>query len=219
MEPDKPQGTETEIPIEASRFEQGMMERLAEALKEGHLKSAIQCVRDNHLIPIWYTPFMFCGKPGDPRALPNPQEMGPCLRKSARVIAWMVVEGILPARDPDTWMPLAFEPVTPDWLVKWSDLEEAAIEHMGLRTGYIEALEGGIAEVSLDDQNASELSPNAKRNYHRLIRALAALANLDLTHHYKAAEVLMSKASEQGLPYPQKVDTWAGILKRANSTD
>jgi len=155
MEPDKPQGTETETPDEVSRFEQEMLKRLAEALKEGHLKSAIQCIHDNHLIPIWYAPFMFCGKPGDPQALPNPQEMGPCLRKSARVIAWMVVEDILPARDPDTWMPLAFEPVTPDWLVKWSDLEEAAIEHMGLRTGYIEALEGGTAEVSLYNPNKS----------------------------------------------------------------
>ena len=218
MEPDNPQGTETETPDEVSRFEQEMLERLVEALKEGHLISTIQFIHDNHLIPIWYAPFMFCGKPGDPQALPDPQEMGPCLRKSARVIAWMVVEDILPARDPDTWMPLSFEPVTPNWLVKWGDLEEAAAEYMGLMTGYLEALEGRREQVTpsvVDDC----LPHNAKKNYHRLILALASMAGLSLDKHNKAAETLMVKAELEGIPHPAKAETWARILKRAKETD
>ena len=216
MEPIEPQ--EENAPNEAIQFERKMLEHLAEALKGGRLKRAIQGIHDTHLIPIWYAPFMFCGKPGDPQALPDPEALWPCLRKSARVIAWMVVEDILPARDPDTWMPLAFEPVTPDWLVKWSDLEEAAIEHMGLRTGYLEALENGSTQAA-PSVVGDCLPHNAKKNYHRLILALASMAGLSLEKPIKAAEALIAKAGLDGIPHPAKAETWAKILKRAKETD
>ena len=67
--------------------------------------------------------------------------------------------------------------------------------------------------------NNEEPHPNAIRNYNRLIKILAAMAKLDLSEPYKAAQVVLKHADINGLPAPKKPDTFQERLEEAAKTD
>jgi len=73
--------------------------------------------------------------------------------------------------------------------------------------------------ANVDKQADEELPHNAKRNYHRLILALASMADLSLDEHFAAAVTVLKEADLKGLPRPSKTETWARILERAKETD
>ncbi|RMG35443.1 MAG: hypothetical protein D6720_07150 [Gammaproteobacteria bacterium] len=75
------------------------------------------------------------------------------------------------------------------------------------------------AEKARIATKAEAIPPHGRKNYHRLILALASMAGLSLDQHMKAAEAVLRHAETEGLPHPDKAETWGKMLKHAKETD
>jgi hypothetical protein len=83
------------------------------------------------------------------------------------------------------------------------------------------------AEQWNDREFASKTAPsepgsppkNSLKNYYRLIRILADMANLDISQPHKAAEVVMSHGASKDLPIPSNSKTFADRFRGTLRTE
>jgi len=80
-------------------------------------------------------------------------------------------------------------------------------------------LDAVVETETIGDMMEREPAPNSVKNYLRLIRILAHMADIDISQPYKAADVVMAYASDKDLRAPSDAKTFGEKLSRAQGID
>lgn len=152
------------------------------------------------LVPLWYAPLLFCSEPGEPLGFLDDDrrtiKVGRCLPRWVELVARAVERGELRAREPDGLSVLdPDEPVTPDCLLAWPELDEWAKDRHRLPAGFLtmNELKNQSRPVNPLDKPLRDVE---RRTLLTIIAALAQDAKIDITH-YEAAGAVIEKLTDE----------------------
>jgi len=164
------------------------------------LRNTVGEIKATNLVPIGYAPLLFCGTPGNPHAWPRDGEkLRRCLVRWVEEIATAIQDDELTARHPDSWM-LARngEPITPDWLLSWSDLDNWSYSKHGLSIG------GAPSEIEKNasgrpkPSTAPSTKPLGTTERTSLLVIIAALCkqHIEIDHQAHGAATTIAKMTD-----------------------
>jgi len=100
-----------------------------------------------------------------------------------------------------------------DWWPEILNLDNA--RNPLFKSSEIEALASKMNEEDPAQSPEKPLHPSERKNMERIIATLAAMAELDLSKPYKAAQLLTKVAAEHGLELPESNETIKKYLENA----